>query len=483
TSGASGTISLTATAGSIGSSTNPIIIERTSGNWTSSNLTLKATNGSLFIKTASTGALSALTDATPSITFLPTGTFSLEQTIGDITLTNSINLPNSTVIIKTFGTNASINLQSYSITASVVSLSALNSIHYFPNSSASIQITASSIKLTAKTIATYSYPLNLDMLNTIGNKYIYIFSSYVYFGKIIGRGDLFINADSPNADSTNADSPVPSNQNVKLSVQEVGNSDSALRFNNIMIGSSGSSGSSSSSSVQSISNGHCAEDSRGRVLNFDESNCVNSKPFYKVANFNFNDTLKIYTSSYIGTETKALYIDFDAVNKRHKLAPNDVLVTASSGLEAYLYANTSILDQQNDIRKAIADGYIVITNFSTIAVPNFNIVLTFPIVYVQVEPPQEIALFKVSDEPIQTCPDQALSEQAYLELKKLNIPGCEDSLRIASADANRVDSSELKNNSVNVTLPSPTPPTIPLTTSEEPQNLAPSSAPATSQGK
>ncbi|MDI9348355.1 MAG: hypothetical protein QM538_07620, partial [Methylacidiphilales bacterium] len=122
--GASGTISLIATNGNIGSLLNPIIIERTSGNWTSSNLTLKATNGSLFIKTASTGALSALTAATPSITFLPTGTFSLEQTTGSITLPATINFPNATIKLTASATSATIDLSSFNITATSISLTA-----------------------------------------------------------------------------------------------------------------------------------------------------------------------------------------------------------------------------------------------------------------------------------------------------------------------------------------------------------------------
>ncbi|MDI9348365.1 MAG: filamentous hemagglutinin N-terminal domain-containing protein, partial [Methylacidiphilales bacterium] len=117
------TISLTATSGNIGSITSPIIIARSSSTWTSTNLTLSASAGSIYIKTASSGALQAL--SATSFRLLAAGTFSLEQSTGDIILASAISL--SSAMIRIIASGA-IDLGTFSITASSLNLAAAGNI-------------------------------------------------------------------------------------------------------------------------------------------------------------------------------------------------------------------------------------------------------------------------------------------------------------------------------------------------------------------
>ena len=98
-------VSLTNTTGSIGTATSPITIERTSGAWTSSTLTLtSASDGSIYLRSPSAGLHTA------TISGLSTGTLSLEQTVGTFTvgafsmggtmITELLTLPNGSIILR-----------------------------------------------------------------------------------------------------------------------------------------------------------------------------------------------------------------------------------------------------------------------------------------------------------------------------------------------------------------------------------------------
>ncbi|MDI9347337.1 MAG: filamentous hemagglutinin N-terminal domain-containing protein, partial [Methylacidiphilales bacterium] len=145
-----GNLSITNSTGSIGSSSAPIFIERASGSWTTSNLTISGTSVNIYIKTPTSGVLSALTAASPTISFLSSGTFSLEQTIGNISnATNSnTNLSNSNLILRASDTstsNGNITLNTIPSTASLSltvagNLSITNSTGSIGSSSAPIFI-------------------------------------------------------------------------------------------------------------------------------------------------------------------------------------------------------------------------------------------------------------------------------------------------------------------------------------------------------
>ncbi|MDI9347985.1 MAG: hypothetical protein QM538_05725, partial [Methylacidiphilales bacterium] len=158
----SGVLTLSTSSGTIGSSSNHFTIA-TSGSdtWTKSKIALSASNGSIFIKTAAEGLLTTLTGVAPTIVFRATETFSLHQTLGNITLTESINLPSAVIYLKASDSNVSngsINLSNLSITASTVKLDVSNNI-----TSTTGSITASIINLIASSglIGSSTQPLTI----------------------------------------------------------------------------------------------------------------------------------------------------------------------------------------------------------------------------------------------------------------------------------------------------------------------------------
>ena len=128
-------ITLTAT-GFIGISANPIAIARNSGNWTSDNLTLSA-GSNIYLSTASAGALSSITASTQ-------GTFSLNQTAGDINITSPINTAAATIMLEASATNADISFGTTEINASSFTATAGGNITGGTITAANITLSASS---------------------------------------------------------------------------------------------------------------------------------------------------------------------------------------------------------------------------------------------------------------------------------------------------------------------------------------------------
>ena len=73
----------------VGSSSNSVVITRSSGSWTSSNLTLP-TNGTTYLRTASAGVLAGIASSSQ-------GTITITQTMGDSNFSNSLNSPGLTL--------------------------------------------------------------------------------------------------------------------------------------------------------------------------------------------------------------------------------------------------------------------------------------------------------------------------------------------------------------------------------------------------
>ena len=112
-------LGLSATMGSIGISTNPLTIVRSTPDttWSSTNLALTA-SGSIYLTTAAAGAH----------TRIPTnfgGTFSLNQTMGNIAITSPINFSSATIILNASGTSANIT-STGTLTANAITLIASN---------------------------------------------------------------------------------------------------------------------------------------------------------------------------------------------------------------------------------------------------------------------------------------------------------------------------------------------------------------------
>ena len=116
-----GTVSLTS-AGAIGTSTNPLTIDRSSGtgDWTG------GTGGNLSLTTGTTGNIYLSTSTAGAHTAIPTSfanTFSLNQTVGNIAVVSAIDHSSATIIINASAAIANISL-SQAITASSISLTA-----------------------------------------------------------------------------------------------------------------------------------------------------------------------------------------------------------------------------------------------------------------------------------------------------------------------------------------------------------------------
>ncbi|MDI9348086.1 MAG: hypothetical protein QM538_06230, partial [Methylacidiphilales bacterium] len=123
--GSSGTLTLKANNGSIGDNTNSLTIAGPSA-WSSSNLLLTtAAAGNIYLKSASSGLLNA------TINTFSTGTLSLQQTSGNISLSTNLNRPTATVILKASDTtsgNGSISLGTFNINAAFLTLDAYRNI-------------------------------------------------------------------------------------------------------------------------------------------------------------------------------------------------------------------------------------------------------------------------------------------------------------------------------------------------------------------
>ncbi|MDI9348087.1 MAG: hypothetical protein QM538_06235, partial [Methylacidiphilales bacterium] len=149
--GTSGSLNVTSSSGSIGTASNAIAIARTSGIWASTNLILSATNGSIYIKTATSDALAALSAA--SFRLLATGTFFLEQTAGTLTLASALTFPTATIIIKNNGAiqfNASASITAAAITLSATSFTTANHSAYHLRAP-SLSITSSAGDIASET--------------------------------------------------------------------------------------------------------------------------------------------------------------------------------------------------------------------------------------------------------------------------------------------------------------------------------------------
>ncbi|MDI9347872.1 MAG: filamentous hemagglutinin N-terminal domain-containing protein, partial [Methylacidiphilales bacterium] len=121
---ANGRLQLVATNGSIGTSLASLILNTTSSNWTTSNLTLSAPAGSIYIKTPIPDILTVLTIPSSTIAFSPSATFDYEYTAGNISLPSSLIYPNATIKLTASATSATIDLSSFNITATTISLTA-----------------------------------------------------------------------------------------------------------------------------------------------------------------------------------------------------------------------------------------------------------------------------------------------------------------------------------------------------------------------
>ena len=135
------TLTLNATGG-IGTSPSPtgsLRIARTSGTWSADNLTLTTgTTGSIYLRTASVGALNAIP------TNFGSNTFYLNKISGNIEITSPINLPMATIELRASATDADIDLGANAITAtSFTALAAIGNITGGTITAATISLTAS----------------------------------------------------------------------------------------------------------------------------------------------------------------------------------------------------------------------------------------------------------------------------------------------------------------------------------------------------
>ena len=160
-----GVLRLIASEGSVGSPSSAIIIDRSSGDWTNTNLYITtATNGLIYLQTNDSGVLDATinnfgSDLNPSTR---TGTFSLVQTAGDIIINRHLNIPEATIILAiTSAGGGSIlrsGAQTTDVTANLLTLSAFggnigadtNPLVLSRNTDADDRWTSSSLVLTTR---------------------------------------------------------------------------------------------------------------------------------------------------------------------------------------------------------------------------------------------------------------------------------------------------------------------------------------------
>ena len=156
-----GTLLSLTSVGDIGSAGNPLTIARTTGNWTATNLPINAGSG-IFLRTVSAGAHTAIPLMYMGNPFA--GTFSLEQTAGNIDITDipppgmDLNLPGATIALHASGTVANITFGDKSIMASSLRLMATGTL-----TGTTGTLTAGSITLSVTgNVGSVSVPIRIE---------------------------------------------------------------------------------------------------------------------------------------------------------------------------------------------------------------------------------------------------------------------------------------------------------------------------------